>query len=231
MIVYLDGENTVFQIMDALKRTRKITSRDALLNLDLTALIRLMIGRTDVTIKYYTTTLQEQKDPDPELEKRSQDIIAWTAKWTNHLNEQGIEVIKAGKLKTREGVTCRNCGHKETIFIEKGVDVRLAVDLLVDSETDKMLIIWSSDADLVPAIQVVKDRGARVKYLTHVDSLNWALARTAGEWQTYTDEQLLELFDKSVRRAKAEEKKAEKEALRDPLKVIEAEKHEHGDKA
>lgn len=231
MIVYLDGENTVFQIMDALKRTRHITSRDALLNLDLTALIRLMIGRTDVTIKYYTTTLQELKDADPELEKRSKDIIAWTAKWTNHLTEQGINVIKAGKLKTREGITCRNCGHKETIFIEKGVDVRLAVDLLVDSETDKMLIIWSSDADLVPAIQVVKDRGARVKYLTHVDSLNWALARSAEEWQTYTDEQLLELFDKSVHKAKVEKKKAEKEALQDPLKVIEAEKHEHGDKA
>src|ERR1700722_12004043 len=100
MIVYLDGENVVFQLMEVLYRTRHVTSRDELLKVNLTDLIRQMIGRRDdLVIKYYSTTHQPAKDPDPELEQRSQDILDWTAKWTDHLSAQGIEVVNAGVLK------------------------------------------------------------------------------------------------------------------------------------
>lgn len=95
----------------------------------------------------------------------------------------------------RDGIVCKNCGHREAVFREKGVDVRLAVDLLVDSESDKTLVVWSSDADLLPAVSVVKERGARIKNLAHKDALNWGLARQCGEWQTYTDRQLLSIID------------------------------------
>jgi len=67
---------------------------------------------------------------------------------------------------------------------------------VVDSDTDKTLVIWSSDGDLLPAIEVAKSRGARVKNLAHKDQLNWGLARQAGEWQTYKDGQLIKIFDK-----------------------------------
>lgn len=194
MIVYLDGENVVHQLMDVLRRTRHLKTRDDLLKVDVAGLIRQLVGAKDIRIKYYTTTLQLVKT-DEDLQKRSEDMIAWTALWTNHLRDQGIEVIKAGKLMARDGITCKNCGHREAIFREKGVDVRLAVDLVVDSETDNALVIWSSDADLLPAIEVVKNRGARVKILAHEGSLTWGLARQAGEWQTYKDGQLIKLFD------------------------------------
>jgi hypothetical protein len=98
----------------------------------------------------------------------------------------------------RDGVVCKNCGFRQPVLQEKGVDVRLAVDLMVDSETEKMLVIWSSDADLLPAVSVVKGRGARVKNLAHKDSLNWGLARQSGEWQTYTDRQLMKVLDIAV---------------------------------
>lgn len=197
MIVYLDGENVVHQLMDVLRRTGHLHTRDDMLKVNLVELIRELVGNPAAfKVKYYTTTLKLVKT-DEELEKRSSDMIAWTALWTNHLVEQGIEVIKAGKLMARDGVVCKNCGHQEAVFREKGVDVRLAVDLVVDSETDKTLVVWSSDADLVPAIQVVKNRGVRVKNLTHKDSLNWGLARQCGEWQTYTDKQLIKVFDQA----------------------------------
>jgi len=44
-------------------------------------------------------------------------------------------------------------------------------------------------------VEVIKDREARVKILAHKDSLTWGLARSAEEWQTYTDRQLLRAFD------------------------------------
>ena len=194
MIVYLDGENVVHQLMDVLRRTRRLQSRDDLLKVDVVGLIKRLVGTKDATIKYYTTTIGSAPN-DEELEKRWQDILAWTELWTKHLEGQGIQIVEAGKLRARDGLVCKNCGHQEAVFREKGVDVRLAVDLVVDSETDKNLVIWSSDADLLPAVEVIKDREARVKILAHKDSLTWGLARSAEEWQTYTDRQLLRAFD------------------------------------
>lgn len=211
MIVYLDGENVVYQIMDVLRRTGRIHTREDLLRVNIATLIKELVGLANPHIKYYTTTLQVVKT-DADLEQRSQDMVDWGAKWVNHLTLQGIEVVKAGKLKAREGIVCKNCGHQEAVFREKGVDVRLAVDLLVDSETEKMLVIWSSDSDLLPAVEVVKTRGARVKNLAHDGSLNWGLARQCGEWQTYTDKQLIKILQP---------------ALSDPAVVLAAELAEH----
>jgi hypothetical protein len=196
MIVYLDGENVVHQLMDVLRRSGRVKGRDDLLKVNVVTLIQQLVGSKDVNIKYYTTTLQEIKT-DEDLQKRSQDMIAWTTMWTNHLKSQGIEIIEAGKLRARDGLVCKNCGHQEVVFREKGVDVRIAVDVVVDSEKEKNLVIWSSDADLLPAIEVVKAKGARVKILAHKDSLTWGLARQAGEWQTYTDRELIKIFDQA----------------------------------
>ena len=194
MIVYLDGENVVHQLMDVLRHSGRFQTRDDLLQVNLSSLIKQLVGTSDFRVKYYTTTLQLVKT-DEEMEKRSSDMIAWTAKWVNHLTDQGIEVIKAGKLMARDGITCKKCGHREAVFREKGVDVRFAVDLVVDAETEKTLVVWSSDGDLVPAVEVAKSRGARVKNLAHKDYLNWGLARQSGEWQTYTDSALIKIYD------------------------------------
>jgi hypothetical protein len=47
-------------------------------------------------------------------------------------------------------------------------------------------------------VEVVKSRDARVKIMAHKDGLTWGLARQAGEWQTYTDAQLIRSFEKSA---------------------------------
>lgn len=194
MIIYLDGENVVHQLMDVLRRTRRLKNRDDLLKVDVVGLIKRLVGASDASIKYYTTVIGNAPD-DEELEKRRQEILAWTEQWLAHLQKQGINTIEAGHLRARDGYACKNCGFQQAVFREKGVDVRLAVDLVVDSEHDKNLVIWSSDADLLPAVEVIKQRGARVKILAHKDSLTWPLAREAEEWQTYTDRQLLRAFD------------------------------------
>lgn len=229
MIVYVDGENVVHQIMDALKRAGREGLREEMLKVDMAGLIRLLVRKKDVQIKYYATTLQLVKT-DPDLEQRSRDMITWTGKWVNHLAAQGIEVVKAGKLMAREGIACPNCGFKQTVFREKGVDVRLAVDLVVDSATEKLLVVWSSDADLLPAIQVAKDAGARVKNLAHEDALNWALARQCGEWQTYSDAELIKLVKKAERITPADQSEAPAGSST-VLDVIEEEKANHGDQA
>ena len=50
---------------------------------------------------------------------------------------------------------------------EKGVDVKIAIDVVIDGIEDKYdtAIIVSSDTDLIPAIKYVQSKGRRVEYI------------------------------------------------------------------
>ena len=60
-------------------------------------------------------------------------------------------------------------GHllKSDVFHEKGVDVQMAVDLLVGAYEDKydLAILVSSDTDLLPAIMKVRAMKKRIEYI------------------------------------------------------------------
>jgi len=68
-------------------------------------------------------------------------------------------------------------GHmlKTDGYHEKGVDVKMAVDLLVGAYEDlyDTAILLSSDTDLIPAIQKIKHLGKEVEYIgfSHKPSL------------------------------------------------------------
>ena len=73
-----------------------------------------------------------------------------------HLQNQGFEVVLAGRVRGHIEKCIR--GHKILTFREKGVDVRIAVDMVTlacDKEL-KTAIIGSSDSDLQPAILELK---------------------------------------------------------------------------
>lgn len=55
-------------------------------------------------------------------------------------------------------------GTNNLTFKEKGVDVKIAVDLITLAEKDNydIAILLSGDADLVPAVENVRERGKRV---------------------------------------------------------------------
>ncbi len=184
MIVYIDGENVVHQLTQLLGNPKVSSSRDILLRLNIRKLLQKILKDKNIKIRYYTTALRLVKT-DPILEKKSREMMKWSGDWANALVKQDIAIIKAGKLKVRESEPCPRCGFVKSVFREKGVDVRLAVDMVTDSMTEKNLIVWSSDADLLPAVQVAKRNGARVKNITSKESLNWALAKQCGEWQLY----------------------------------------------
>jgi uncharacterized LabA/DUF88 family protein len=184
MIVYIDGENVVHQLTQLLGSSKTSPKREVLLRLNIRKLLQKILKDKNIKIRYYTTALRLVKT-DPILEKKSREMMKWSGDWANSLVKQDIAIIKAGKLKVRESEPCPRCGFVKSVFREKGVDVRLAVDMVTDSMTEKNLVVWSSDADLLPAVQVAKRNGARVKNIASKESLNWALAKQCGEWQFY----------------------------------------------
>lgn len=71
-------------------------------------------------------------------------------------------------------------GH-EGMYHEKGVDVQLAVDLVVGAyeNTYDTAIIVSSDTDLIPAMRKAKELGKQIEYIGFAHQPSFALERYA----------------------------------------------------
>ncbi len=97
----------------------------------------------------------------PKSIEKSKQLIEEQRLLKTHLENCGFKVIMAGSVR---GNTDRN---NNLIFKEKGVDVRMGVDMIIlacDKKCDSM-ILGSSDSDLQPAIKEVVKRGLECIYL------------------------------------------------------------------
>jgi uncharacterized LabA/DUF88 family protein len=83
-------------------------------------------------------------------------------------------------------------------FHEKGVDVHIAVAILVaayENLADRIILI-SSDTDLIPAIAKAQEKGKIVEYVGFSHKISLALARTCRETHTLTRNDLLPFIQK-----------------------------------
>ena len=79
------------------------------------------------------------------------------------------------------------------MFHEKGVDVNIAVDMLVaayENLCDRLYLV-SSDTDLIPAIAKAQEKGKTVVYVAFSHQVSKALVAACKETQTLTKEMLL----------------------------------------
>jgi uncharacterized LabA/DUF88 family protein len=78
-------------------------------------------------------------------------------------------------------------------FHEKGVDVHIAVALLVaayENLADRIILI-SSDTDLIPAIEKAAEKGKMVEYIGFSHKVSLAMVRSCRETRTLTRDDLL----------------------------------------
>ena len=127
--------------------------------------------------RFYVGTVRETKDGH-----ESKSAMANQTKLFSELMKSGNWAIKTSKLRTRTEklkIDDRVTNYKEIIgkgiteiehkrSREKGIDVKLAVDLMagsIDGKYDTAIVV-SSDTDLVPAIDWVRKRQKkRVEYI------------------------------------------------------------------
>jgi len=85
-------------------------------------------------------------------------------------------------------------GKKVLIFKEKGVDVKIAVDMvsIACDKKAKEIILGSSDSDLQPAIQEVKERKIRCLYLGFEAQPNKGISYTTDRTILIRDAEVLE---------------------------------------
>lgn len=141
--VFIDGSNLYHKFKDL-----KISNTT---NFNYIGLCKkLARDRELVSCRYYVGAIRAKDD-----DKKGQSLRANQLKLFNNLTAQGF-IIKKGNFLFSGGN-----------FHEKGVDVKLAVDLLVGAYDDiwDTAILISSDSDLNPAIKKVKHLSKNVEYV------------------------------------------------------------------
>lgn len=193
-IIYVDGENLLHRVKEVLANEKLIEHKTDITKFDLEWLLTQVISGSSHQVRYYGTRLRLSGINDPALRQRAEQMIDSQRRLKRCLERQNITFVACGNLRLRGGVSCRKCGHQEVIFQEKGVDVRIAVDMAGEAAKGVTQYLVSSDSDLLPAVDAAKGKGANVAYVTLASSVNRALVAKTDETRTYTTDQVIEAY-------------------------------------
>lgn len=157
IILFIDGENFINKVEEVLRKQEIDKGRIDLTSIDVSKLLKEALKGLNISRKiFYAAKLHSH----PETRKKSEELISFQRKLRNNLIKYDYEFIIAGNVRVQK------IGNKP-IFREKGVDVRIAVDLVSLACDGKLntAILCSSDSDLQPAVKELKQRGVEVIYL------------------------------------------------------------------
>lgn len=186
--LFIDGENFLFKIEEALKEQKIDKFKVDITQINLAKLISLAFPQYLINNKnFYSAKLQFYRDSP----KKSKELILKQRILKTNLEKQGFNFILAGHVRPQ---TIKIENKTKVIFKEKGVDVRIAVDL-VSLSCDKSLdvaIICSSDSDLQPAIAEIRKRGVEVIYLGFENSPNKGLTYTCNKTVLFRNSEILQ---------------------------------------
>jgi len=159
-ILYIDGENLKFYLKSVLK-SKAIAEPYLLEQLDYQKLFSSALKGFKISEKrFYSARLREQSG----FLTKSRELIQKQRALKSRLENQGFIFVISGNVRKQQFFVN---GKSKVIFKEKGVDVKIAVDLVAEACDKKIdtIILCSSDSDLQPAVYEVKRRGIKVIYL------------------------------------------------------------------
>lgn len=199
MKVLIDGENFRQRLVDVLSAVGAIR-RDENFKYDTRGLLSDVLGTDELEINYYASEIKTPVGYEPSSRVKSQitKIRNSQRRWVAQLANQGINYIKAGSLKVKSGKPCWKCKADQEHLQEKGVDVRLSLDIFEESlnKDTKTMAVVSSDTDICPAYHKIRKYGTTVKYVCFAASLNRAVSAATQETITITTEKAVEYLKK-----------------------------------
>lgn len=185
-VLFIDGENFLHKIKEVLKQGDTPKNKFNLALIDLNRLFKDPLKGFEIHKKiFYAARLHSH----PDTKKKSEKLIRLQRKLRNSLINQDYEFIIAGNVRAQKV-------DSKIVFREKGVDVKIAVDL-VSLACDKKLataILCSSDSDLQPAIKELKERNVEVVYFGFEASPNKGLTYTANRTILLRNHEIVGVF-------------------------------------
>ena len=187
-ILFIDGENFLHKVEDVLKKEKVKIKKEDLSKININYLLNKALEKFKITRKiFYVAKLHFH----PKTKGKSIELILFQRYLKTSLQKQGFEFLITGNVRGQEVVV----NHKtKIIFREKGVDVKIAVDL-VSLACDKILktaILCSSDSDLQPAVQEARKRNVEMIYLGFEFQPNKGLTYTTDRTILFRNSEILE---------------------------------------
>lgn len=172
-VLLVDGENFKGKIKTVFESAGK--DRPVWHEYDFKGLLDKVLKGISLNKKvFYFARLKEHEDS----KVKSKQLIEEQRFLKNHLQKLGFEVVLTGRVRGQ--LEDGRWGKKILVFKEKGVDVKIAVDMVSWSCDKKIkeIILASSDSDLQPAITEVKNRETNCIYLGFEHQPNKGLSYT-----------------------------------------------------
>ena len=181
--VFIDGSNFYFKLKELGFRN--------LLEFDFSGFVKMLAGKKGSLVKatYYVGKIRTDGT------KKTQQLFRSQRKLLAHLKKHKI-TYSLGYLMKSDGK-----------YHEKGVDVNIAVDMLVatyENLSDRLILV-SSDTDLLPAIVKAKEKGKFVEYVGFSYKPSVALVATCLASRLLTKEDL-EKFSVKKREVRKQKK-------------------------
>lgn len=172
-IILIDGSNFYFKLKDL--------NLHRLLSLDFSQFINKLRGKYKlVSSTYYIGKIRTDGT------EKTQQLFNNQRKLLRHL--------RTNKVNYSLGYLLKSDGK----FHEKGVDVNMAVDILVTAYENLCdhIILVSSDTDLLPAIKKAKEKGRTIEYVGFSHKPSLAMIANCTESRLLKKEDLLPLINK-----------------------------------
>lgn len=163
--VFIDGSNFYFRLHDL---RAEIPGKFSLLEFDYRRFAEWLVKPNElVEIRYYVGALKRKNSSE-----KSERMYADQQKLLARLQQQSVSVTLGQLIQ-----------HPDRSFHEKGVDVRLAVEMIRFARADEYDIAYllSSDTDLVAAIEEVRSFGKKVQYVGIAKGQSFGLTKVADD--------------------------------------------------
>ncbi|MEW5908122.1 MAG: NYN domain-containing protein [Patescibacteria group bacterium] len=187
-ILFIDGENFKGKAKEIFKEDGRL--RPEWYTYDFRGLFDRVLGRIKIDEKiFYFARLKEY----PQTREKSKQLIEEQRLLKTHLEKQGFKVVFAGRVRRQ------NDDKNLLIFKEKGVDVKIAVDMVIQACDGKLkeALICSSDSDLQPAITELTKREIKTIYIGFENKPNKGLTYTTDKTILIRNSELFE-FEKTL---------------------------------
>ncbi len=180
--VFIDGSNFYFKLKEL---TSKLDGEYSLLEFDFRKFAEWLVEPNEpIEIHYYLGVVSRRKD-----DGKSEELYTNQQKLFRKLQKQNI-VISLGQL----------IQHPDKIYHEKGVDVRLAVEMIKFARENKYDIAYlvSSDTDLVAAVEEVQSIGKTAQYVGISKGQSYGLSKVADDVRLLRPEEIRQFFPESL---------------------------------
>ncbi len=162
--VFIDGSNFYFKLKQL---SRNLDSNLALLNFDFNRFASWLVAPDELAgVRYYIGAVKQDGS------EKAKRLYADQQRLFRKLQRHGIEIVPGHLIR-----------HPDRTFHEKGVDVRLAVEMIRLAREDRYdrAYLLSSDTDLVPAADEVRSFGKQVQYVGIPKGQSYGLPKAADD--------------------------------------------------